>query len=60
MKKVILGYLVLMFSASILLAASVTTEDGLEYEEVCEISQGCAVDDNGVCPDCVLKRKWDI
>ena len=60
MKKVILGSLVLMFSVSILSAASITTEDGIEYEEVCEISQGCAVDDNGVCPDCVLKRKWDI
>ena len=60
MKKVILGSLVLMFSASILSAASITTEDGIEYEEVCEISQGCAVDDNGVCPNCVLKRKWDI
>ena len=60
MKKVILGSLVLMFSVSILSAASITTEDGIEYEEVCEISQGCVVDDNGVCPDCVLKRKWDI
>ena len=60
MKKVILGSLVLMFSVSILSAASITTEDGIEYEEVCEISQGCAMDDNGVCPNCVLKRKWDI
>ena len=60
MKKVILGSLVLMFSVSILSAGSITTEDGIEYEEVCEISQGCAVDDNGVCPNCVLKRKWDI
>ncbi len=60
MKKVILGSLVLMFSVSILSAGSITTEDGIEYEQVCEIPRGCKVDDNGVCPDCVLKRKWDI